>query len=225
MIKRIIKSNIALRNLVCSIYNLMYNGLAVFHRRGINLSVGKSSLIRKIRITTDGEYNQIVIGNDCRLNKVNLIVSGSHNQIIIGNAVCLNEVVIHTENNHNKISIGNNTTIHGNTDISAIEGTKVLIGEDCMFSRDIYISTGDGHTITDASSNRINPSKDILIGNHVWVGTQTIINKGVRIGNDSIIGAGAVCTGKCNDAGDGVIYAGNPAKVVKSQVNWMRERI
>ncbi len=224
MLKKFIKSHRTIRILSCKLYNLLKNGLIYSYRKGVTFSLGESTLINKIKIVSEGECNKIIIGNNCRLNSAKFILSGNANTITIGSNVSLYEVTLHTENDSNVIYIGNKTTIHGKTDISAIEGTKVSIGEDCMFSKDIYISSGDGHTILDQNHVRINPSKDILIGDHVWVGTQVIINKGSIVGNNSIVGAGAICTGKC-DGKDGVIYAGNPALVVKSQIDWQRERV
>jgi acetyltransferase-like isoleucine patch superfamily enzyme len=180
--------------------------------------------MKRIKITTNGTDNLIIIGDNCRLNNIKFVISGSHNRFILGNGICLNEVSIYTENDKNEITIGHKTTVHGSTNISAIEGTKVCIGEDCMFSKEIYIATGDGHTITNDEGIRINKSCNITIGNHVWVGTKTIINKGVIIGDNSIVGSGAVCTSKC-EGEQGVIHAGNPALVVKRQINWERDRI
>jgi acetyltransferase-like isoleucine patch superfamily enzyme len=52
----------------------------------------------------------------------------------------------------------------------------------------------------------------IIIGEHVWIGLESIILKGVRIGDNSIIAAGSVVT---RDIPANVIAAGNPARVVR----------
>jgi len=54
----------------------------------------------------------------------------------------------------------------------------------------------------------------ISIGDNCFIGTGTIICQSVHIGNDVIIGAGSVVT---KDIPDGQIWAGNPAKFIKSR--------
>ena len=50
------------------------------------------------------------------------------------------------------------------------------------------------------------------IGNDVWIGLNSTILAGVKIGNGSVIGANSVVT---KDVEDYAIYAGNPAKLIK----------
>ena len=54
--------------------------------------------------------------------------------------------------------------------------------------------------------------KDIHIGNKVWIGAGVVITKGVTIGDNSVVAAGAVVT---HDIPANVIAAGVPAKVIK----------
>ncbi len=53
----------------------------------------------------------------------------------------------------------------------------------------------------------------IHIGNKVWIGAGAVITKGVTIGDDSVIAAGAVVT---HDVPENVIAGGVPAKVIKA---------
>lgn len=61
-----------------------------------------------------------------------------------------------------------------------------------------------------------------MIGNHVWLGQRVIIGKGVKIGENSVIGAGAIVT---RDIPEGCVAAGVPAKVIRRDISWLRERI
>ena len=54
--------------------------------------------------------------------------------------------------------------------------------------------------------------KDIVIGNDVWLGANSIILAGVTIGEGTIVAAGSVVT---KDLPDYVIAAGIPAKPIK----------
>lgn len=56
--------------------------------------------------------------------------------------------------------------------------------------------------------------KHTIIGNDVWIGANAIVIQGVKIGNGSVIGAGAVVT---KDVGDYEIVAGNPAHLIRKR--------
>ncbi|MCP2044253.1 DapH/DapD/GlmU-related protein [Pontibacter sp. HSC-36F09] len=58
-------------------------------------------------------------------------------------------------------------------------------------------------------------SKPIIIGENVWIGQGVRINKGVTIGDNSIIASGAIVT---KDVPANAIAAGNPAKIVKTDI-------
>ena len=135
----------------------------------------------------------------------------------------LKDVEIHIEDDNGAILIGKNTTIAGFTHLACIEGTSITIGEDCMFSKDITFRTGDSHSIVDEEGRRINPSKDIFIGNHVWVGNRVIVTKGSYVSDNSIIGTGSIVSKVFEEPN--IIIAGVPAKKVKEKVNWLRTRI
>lgn len=46
--------------------------------------------------------------------------------------------------------------------------------------------------ITDLQGNRTNPSKDIVIDDRVWLGNRVLVNKGVQIARDNVVGTAAV---------------------------------
>lgn len=56
------------------------------------------------------------------------------------------------------------------------------------------------------------PTRPIIIGNDVWIGTRVIVLPGVRIGDKAVIGAGSVVT---KSVPAGAIVAGNPAHVIR----------
>lgn len=114
--------------------------------------------------------------------------------------------------------LGSNSFINAGG-ISAVisERKKAIIGDDALFSREIWLRTSDAHLVYDCQThNRINYSKDILIGDHVWIGQNVFILKGTTIGSGSIIGAGAICAGK--KIPSNTSWAGNPAKLIATNV-------
>ncbi len=87
---------------------------------------------------------------------------------------------------------------------------EITIGDNCMFANCAFITDADWHGIYDRVS--IGRKEPIAIANNVWVGDSAIICKGVSIGENSIIGAGAVVT---RSVPPNVIAAGNPARIVR----------
>jgi hypothetical protein len=80
-----------------------------------------------------------------------------------------------------------------------------------MIAHGAYISDADWHGIYDRAEP-VGNTKPVIFEDNVWIGDSAIICKGVRIGKNSIIGAGAVVT---KDVPPNSIFAGNPAKLVK----------
>ena len=97
------------------------------------------------------------------------------------------------------------------------ERKGIVIGGGGVFSFGIWIRTADPHILYDSNSHdRINPSKNVMIGDHVWLGQNALILKGSVIGSGSTIGAASVVSGKRIESN--TIYAGNPVRKVKENV-------
>ena len=91
------------------------------------------------------------------------------------------------------------------------EEKHIFIGNDVLFSFDIWIRNSDPHLIYSANTKkRINPTKSVFIGDHVWIGQNALILKGTQISSGSIIGANSVVAGK--RISSNTIWAGNPVK-------------
>ena len=88
---------------------------------------------------------------------------------------------------------------------------SIIIGDACMIAHGVYISDADWHGIYDRAEP-VGNTKPVIFEDNVWICDSAIICKGVRIGKNSIIGAGAVVT---KDVPPNSIFAGNPAKLVK----------
>nr|WP_257985630.1 acyltransferase [Bacillus canaveralius] len=188
-----------------------------------NIVYFKSSFLKKTTTDIFGDNNTVRLGDKCFLNNVKVYINGNNNKVIVGNRVALLNTEIYIEDDNNEVIIGDKTTIFGNTHLACIEGKRIIIGNDCMFSSDIVFRTGDSHSIITRNGIRVNESKDIIIGNHVWIGNKVIITKGAYVCDNSIVGTGAIVTKHFNE--EGVVLAGNPAKIIKKNINWLRERI
>lgn len=192
--------------------------LDIFRKRKSNLYVDlaqhvfspSSSDFKALRISIRNpikEKKYIVIGEDCH---------------ITGNFIF--------EVQEGKIVIGNRTFIGGGTFICVEE---IEIGNDVMFSWGCTISDNNSHShiwserkndVIDwkrgLDENKIGIYKDwtnvkkgkIRIKDKAWIGFNSIILKGVTIGEGAIVGAGSVIT---KDVPDWTIVAGNPAKIIR----------
>ena len=158
------------------------------------------------------------------LTNCHIAIHGSNNTVIIEGGVGARDLTIYCADDNCCVLVKQDTQIAGKTELAAMEGTKIEVGRDCLFSANITLRAGDSHSVIDAETGtRINKSKDIIIGDHVWVGNTVIITKGSVIGPHSVVATGAVITGKVFPGNSAV--GGNPAKVVKEGVSWKAEKI
>lgn len=177
--------------LICSFY---------FYVRGVQIGSFKSAGVPYVyksfsarivigdRFTMNNgvRYSGLGINGKCRIEVRDTA------QLVIGNNVGMSDVTITC---HEKITIGNN----------------VLLGV--------------GAVVRDSDSHSLNPqdrligldwknkqTAPIVIKDNVFVGMNTIILKGVTIGENSVVGAGSVVS---RDIPDNEVWAGNPARFLK----------
>lgn len=177
------------------------------------------------RIIIKGQDNHIILGDDVKIANTKISIFGSNNRLHLQDGVKIyEECEFLIEGNNCEIFIGNKTTIGSANIFCGESNTKILIGENCMLSRSINIDTSDFHSIIDLiSRKRINPPKNVLIGNKVWIGFNTTISKGAIIGQNSIIASRALVGGK--EFPSNVIVAGIPAKIIKENITWSRDKL
>lgn len=159
-----------------------------------SISIGKNSKFFDAKITIMSGGN-LIVGDYCEIR--GRIIIRENCTIEIGNSLICNSPI----------------TIH------MAENASIKIGNDCLFSN-VQIFNSDMHSIfLEETGERINLPKDVFISNRVWIATNALILKGTYLSEDTVIGAGAVVSGKFDKQ---TIIAGNPAKVVKSGIVWSR---
>ena len=171
----------------------------------------------------DNLNNKIFIEKGVVFNKINICFQGTDNIVTIGrNTKVESYIYAHFMGDGNTLQIGENTFI-GSAYIILAESGNVSIGNDCMISSDVDIFQGTSHPIFDKNTyKRINYSKDIIIGNSVWIGKRAALMSGFSIGDRSIVGYGSVSSGSF---GNNVIIAGSPAKVTKTNIVWKKDYV
>ena len=175
-------------------------------------------------VTIQGHSNSLIIEEGVKLNNIKIVIKGNNNRLIFHKNVVFHEKGrIKLEDEGNLIEIGENTDFVDCFIAVSDCNSKITIGENSMFSANIIIRNSDVHSILNQNSQRINPARDTIIGDRVWVGYGANILKGSIIENDSIIGSQSVVAGLYVPKGS--IAAGNPAKIVKENIHWCKERI
>lgn len=86
--------------------------------------------------------------------------------------------------------IGKNVYIGGMSEVYA-KGAKVVIGDNCDIASFVAINCSDSHKKTIGLKEEIERA-DIVLEDHVYVGTQSFIGGGTFIGHHSVIGAGTI---------------------------------
>lgn len=109
------------------------------------------------------------------------------------------------------LELGDNFAISASTAISCRKHIK--FGKDIQFSWDCLVMDSDTHTILDEQGYRMNPDKEIVFEDKVWIGNGCMILKGAHIPDNCVIGARSVVAGSKFE--DHSIIVGNPAKSVK----------
>lgn len=108
------------------------------------------------------------------------------------------------------IYIGDN--FYANTGLIILDQCPVKIGNNVMIGPRVGIYCATHPIDAFVRNTLLEGGKPITIGNSVWIGGGVNICPGVSIGNNSIIGAGAVVT---KDIPANVIAGGNPCRVIR----------
>lgn len=181
------------------------------------------ALLKRVNIHFGGRGNRVIIDDFTRLTDVNLYIYGDNNTVHIGPWSYIAKTTFCTENSGNTITIGRHAMVIGPNELAAIEGTNITIGGDAMISSEVHFRTGDSHSVLDMEGHRINASRDITLGEHVWIGNRAMVLKGAVVPDHCIVGACALVSGAFEEPH--CVIAGVPAKIVKRGVDWCRKRI
>jgi acetyltransferase-like isoleucine patch superfamily enzyme len=181
-------------------------------------------------VTKINSKNLVLIGNNQSFSKessVTFAEGSNRNDIVLYNNVELWGAL--QSRNHGKIIVHEWVHIGNGSKIIAQE--SIVIGKDTVIGHNVIITDSNSHPInpedrrimTHSPRNENNKrlgkyavNIPVVIGENVWIGEDARICKGVTIGDNSIIAACAVVT---KDVPANAIAAGNPARIVKTDID------
>lgn len=115
------------------------------------------------------------------------------------------------------LRVGSNFTCSVNNRIYCSK--EISIGDDNMWSFDNVVMDTDSHLIYETDGQVSNPNRELVFGNHVWVGCRNIILKGSNIPSGCIVASGSVITKRYDEEYSIITSNG---KVIKKGVKWSR---
>lgn len=215
VLKRIIKHLPIVKNVVVDMKRWRHRNDAQVENNSPNLLIIKDFI---------GEGNVVNIRKE-NIGTLRIRIRGNNNKIEIGSNCSFGpDCSLWIEGSHSLITIGSNTTMTRRVQINCQEDNrKIVLGEDCMLANTIVIRTSDSHPIYDKETGeRINPAKDVEIGNHVWIAPNSKVMKGAKIGDGAIVGSDTTVS---KPVEPNTMVVGRPQKVVKTGIEWSREKL
>ena len=183
-----------------------------------NVFAGALPVLSNSSITIKGKNNHLYFEEGVRLESSRITLEGNNGLVMLGRSRHAYKVDL-SINTNCSIVFGRDNYFNGQLHIIASEGRNVVVGDNCLLSFGIWIRTADPHLVFDCETHeRINYSKDVVIGDHVWIGQNAMMLKGTTIGSGSIVGAMSLVSGKCIPSNTS--WGGNPAKQIKSGIFW-----
>lgn len=116
--------------------------------------------------------------------------------------------------NAENIYLGSNVRITMDCCIWPEKNSKILIGDNVLIGPGVKMFTGN-HGISDNGipiTFQERTEADIMIGNDVWIGANSVITSGVKVNDGAVIAAGSVVT---KEVPPKAIVGGVPAKLIK----------
>ena len=108
------------------------------------------------------------------------------------------------------IEVGN--YFFANFNLTILDENRVIFGHHVYIVPNCSFYTAIHPLDVERRNADIQKALPIYVGDNVWIGGNVTVLPGVRIGSGSTIGAGSVVT---HDIPDGVLAAGNPARVIR----------
>ncbi len=181
----------------------MLNGWYKLFLKIMGVRYGKALSLKGVPFIYNKKGASITIGSNC-------VIKSSFLSNLVG---LYSRTILLTRIKGASIEIGDNVGISGATIYAR---SKITIGDNTNIGGNVKILDNDFHPV-DAQA-RLLDDKDqigtapVRIGKNCFIGCNVLILKGSEIGDNCVVGAGAVVSGKFEA---NCVIAGNPAKIIK----------
>lgn len=118
-----------------------------------------------------------------------------------------------------KLQIGSG--FKGNYGLHIVCRKHITIGTDVLISWNCSIMDSDGHEIINKENELVNKNEEIIIGDHVWIGSTVTILKGTSIANGSIIGSNCTVHKKCLENNSIYVSSETVRRLPREEMNWI----
>jgi len=196
-----------------------------YDNEGINNTVNcLTNKVVRSTLSIIGNNNTVDIESNVRLNNCRIVIKGDDCCLRIYNNSTV-KGALHITGNHSYIQIGKNTMFTSNHSTLSVQedNMSISIGNNCLVG-DCLMRTSDSHSILDRTTGkRINFAKSIIIRDRVWIAQGVKILKGVIIEDEIVVGASSLVVKSLEKSYS--IYAGNPAKLIKENIIWDKNKL
>lgn len=181
----------------------MVNALYKLYLKLIHVKYGDGLRLKGIPFVYNPKGAVITLGKNC-------VIKSSFLSNLVG---LYSRTILLTRVPGAIIEIGDNVGISGATIYAR---SKIVIGRNTNIGGNVKILDNDFHPVDPVERLRDNKEAvgtlPVHIGENCFIGCNVLILKGSRLGNNCVVGAGAVVSG-CFE--DNCVIAGNPAKIIK----------
>ncbi len=109
------------------------------------------------------------------------------------------------------ITVGDNN--HFSNNISVVANERITIGNRCLLGDLVAIYDCDFHEMNPLTRHQgSGPTAPVSIGDNVWIGSRSIILKGVTVGDNSVIAAMSLVN---KPVPPNCVVGGVPARIIK----------
>lgn len=182
-----------------------------------NTIIGIPAFLDNSTVQFQGKNNILVVEENVRLSDSSIRFCGDDALIVLSQSKKHAYKIRIDAWQGTTVFFGSDNYFNGSLHAIVSERQNLIVGSKGVFSFGIWIRTADPHIIYDSNTKkRINLSRSVMIGDHVWLGQNCLLLKGTTIGSGSIISANCVMAGKKVESN--AVYAGNPGRKLKSGI-------
>ena len=124
---------------------------------------------------------------------------------------CYIEPPLHSNWGGRHVHLGSG--VYANFNLTLVDDTHIYIGDGTLIAPNVVIATAGHPVLPELRAKALQFNMPVHIGKNCWLGAGVIVLPGVTIGDNTVVGAGAVVT---KDLPANVVAVGNPARILRT---------